>query len=93
LEGERLGSKLLLESIIYKITGIARNALRGNILLNYSIKEQQSWVECCNTIIEEDRAYCLIRVFDISIVLNYRERRDQVFRYKSRLGCILRYTA
>jgi hypothetical protein len=30
--------------------------------------------------IKEDKVYYLIGIFDISIVLNYGERRDQVFR-------------
>jgi hypothetical protein len=80
LEGERLGSKLKLESIIYKITGIAKNALRGDALPNFSIKERRSWAECCKTTIEEDEAYCLIGVFDVSMVPIYRETRDQAFR-------------
>jgi hypothetical protein len=33
-----------------------------------------------NTTIEEDEVYCLIGIFDISMVLNYGERRDQAFR-------------
>jgi hypothetical protein len=80
LEGERLGSKLSLESKIYEITGIANNALRGDPLSNFSIKERRSWAERRNTTIEEDEVYCLIGIFDISMVLNYGERRDQAFR-------------
>ncbi|KAG4432549.1 hypothetical protein IFR05_011961 [Cadophora sp. M221] len=80
LEGERLGSKLSLESMIHEITGIAKNALRGDALSNFSIKERRSWAERRNTTIEEDEAYCLIGVFDVSMVPNYGERRDQAFR-------------
>jgi hypothetical protein len=71
---------LLLESKIHKITGIAKNAFRGDPLSNFSIKERRSWAERRNTTIEEDKAYCLIGIFDISIVLNYGERRNQAFR-------------
>lgn len=42
LEGERLGSKLSLELEIHEITGIAKNALRSDILSNFSIKERRS---------------------------------------------------
>ena len=66
--------------IVHEITGIAKNALRGDALPNFSIKEQRSWAECRNTTIEEDRAYSLIGVFDVSMVPNYGERRDQAFR-------------
>ncbi|KAF2491465.1 hypothetical protein BU16DRAFT_468909, partial [Lophium mytilinum] len=58
LEGERLGSKLLLESEIQEITGIAKNALRGDALSNFGIKERRSWAERRNTGIEEDEVYC-----------------------------------
>jgi hypothetical protein len=80
LEGERLGSKLSLGSKIHEITGIANNALRGDALSNFTIKERRSWAERRNTTIEEDEAYCLIGIFDVSLVPNYGERRDQAFR-------------
>ncbi|KAH8657178.1 hypothetical protein BGZ60DRAFT_532027 [Tricladium varicosporioides] len=79
-EGERLGSKLSLESQIYEITGIANKALRGNKLSSFSIKERRSWAEHRNTTIEEDAAYCLIGIFDVSMVPNYGERKNQAFR-------------
>ncbi|KAH8757092.1 heterokaryon incompatibility protein-domain-containing protein, partial [Hyaloscypha finlandica] len=80
LEGERLGSKLSLVSKIHEITRIANNALRGDPLSNFSIKERRSWAERRNTTIKEDEAYYLIGIFDISMVLNYGERKDQAFR-------------
>jgi hypothetical protein len=73
-EGRRLGSKLSLESRIYEITGIVYKALRGDALSNFSIKERRSWAERRNTTIEEDTAYCLIGIFDVSMVLNYGEK-------------------
>ena len=78
--GNRLGSKLSLESMIFEITGIAKNALQGDVLSNFSIKERRSWADRRNTKIEEDKAYCLIGVFAISMVPNYGEGRDQAFR-------------
>ncbi|KAG4439420.1 hypothetical protein IFR05_005113 [Cadophora sp. M221] len=79
-EGGRLGSKLSLESKIYEITSIANKALRGDALSNFSIKERRSWAEHRNTTIEEDEAYCLIGIFDVSMVPNYGERREKAFR-------------
>ncbi|KAK8911454.1 hypothetical protein QC760_000482 [Botrytis cinerea] len=79
-EGERLGSKLSLESEIYEITGIANKALRGDALSGFSIEERRSWAEHRDTTVEEDEAYCLIGIFDVSMVPNYGERRDQAFR-------------
>ncbi|OCL06526.1 hypothetical protein AOQ84DRAFT_390134, partial [Glonium stellatum] len=80
LEGQQLGSKWALETEIHDITGIAKNALRGDTLSNFSIKERRSWAERRNTTIEEDAAYCLIGIFDVPMVPNYGERRDQAFR-------------
>jgi hypothetical protein len=79
-EGERLESKLSLESQIYEVTGIATKALRGDALSNFNIKERRSWAERRNTTIEEDKAYCLIGIFEVSMVPNYGEGRDQAFR-------------
>ncbi|KAL5373772.1 hypothetical protein DPSP01_012464 [Paraphaeosphaeria sporulosa] len=79
-EGERLGSKLFLESEIQNITGIAKNALRGSALSSFNIKERRSWAECRNTTIEEDEAYCLIGVFEVSMLPNYGEGKAHAFR-------------
>jgi hypothetical protein len=79
-EGERLGSKLSLETIIHEITGITKNALRCDALTNFSIKERKSWTERRNTTIEEDGAYCLMGIFGVSMALIYGEGRDQAFR-------------
>ena len=80
LEGERLGSKLSLESEIHEVTSIAKNALRGDPLSNFSIEERRSWAERRSTTIDEDEVYCLIGIFDVSMVPNYGERKDQAFR-------------
>jgi hypothetical protein len=80
LEGERLGSKLSLESEIQNITGIAKNALRGEALFSFNIKERRSWADRRNTTIEEDEAYCLIGIFRVSMLPNYGEGRGHAFR-------------
>ena len=79
-ESERLGNKLSLESQLHKITSIPVKALQGNTLSNYSIEERRSWAEHRNTTIEEDGAYCLIGIFDISMALIYGEGRDKAFK-------------
>ncbi|KAF1967847.1 HET-domain-containing protein, partial [Bimuria novae-zelandiae CBS 107.79] len=79
-EGERLGSKLLLETEIHEITGIAKSALRGGALSSFSIRERRSWAERRSTTVEEDEAYCLLGIFNISMALIYGERKEQAFR-------------
>lgn len=80
VEGQRLGSKLLLVAQIHEITGIPEEALRGDVLSYFSIRERRSWAERRTTTIEEDEAYCLLGIFDVSMPLIYGERRDQAFR-------------
>lgn len=97
LEGERLGNKLTLEPKIHEITGIAQNALRGDVLSNFSIDERMSWAEYRNTTLEEDKAYCLLGIFDVSMPLIYGEGRVRAYRrlqeeiYKSYKGMQLSF--
>lgn len=79
-EGERLGSKMTLEHIIHERTGIATSALRGDALSNFSIDELMSWAEYRNTTLEEDKSYCLLGIFDVSIPLIYGEGGDRASR-------------
>ncbi|KAF7512688.1 hypothetical protein GJ744_000255 [Endocarpon pusillum] len=79
VEGQRVGTKLSLVAEIHKITGIPEEALRGDALSNFSIKERRSWAERRNTTIEEDGAYCLIGIYGVSMVLNYGEGRNHAF--------------
>jgi hypothetical protein len=80
LEGERLGNKLTLGPMVHEITGIASSALRGDALSNFSIDERMSWAEHRNTTIKEDEIYCLIGIFDVSMLANYGEGRDRASR-------------
>ncbi len=66
-----------LEAMIYDITGIARNALQGSALSNFSIDERMSWAERRNTTIEEDEVYSLLGIFDVSMTLIYGEGKDK----------------
>ncbi|KAH7395355.1 hypothetical protein DE146DRAFT_616190 [Phaeosphaeria sp. MPI-PUGE-AT-0046c] len=79
-EGKRLGNKFSLESNIHDITDISKRALRGDALSSFSITERKSWAKHRQTTIEEDEAYSLIGIFDVSMALIYGERRDQAFR-------------
>ncbi|KAH9210981.1 hypothetical protein DL95DRAFT_437398 [Leptodontidium sp. 2 PMI_412] len=80
LEGERLGNKLTLGPMVHEITCIASSALRGDALSNFSINERMSWAEHRNTTVEEDEIYCLIGIFDVSMLANYGEGRDKASR-------------
>jgi len=73
-ENEKLGSKASLEQYIHEITGIPVQALHGNDLSQFSPRERLSWARKRNTTRQEDKAYCLLGIFGISMGLRYGER-------------------
>jgi len=79
-EGARLGDKNSLELQICQITGIPIQALRGHSLHQFSVEERRAWAAKRETTIEEDEAYCLLGVFDISLPLIYGEGKEKAFR-------------
>jgi hypothetical protein len=71
--GKKLGTKKSLEQQLHQITGIAVLALQGTPLAKFSINERMSWTENRNTKRQEDKAYCLLGIFDIHMPLIYGE--------------------
>jgi hypothetical protein len=69
----RLGDKKSLEQQITVITGITAEALQGRRLSDFSVEERFLWVEKRQTTIEEDKAYCLLGIFDVFLPLIYGE--------------------
>jgi Heterokaryon incompatibility protein (HET) len=80
LEGERLGSKLSLETIIHDITGIPKAALRGEPLDAFSRDERIAWASCRQTKEEEDQIYSLLGIFDVSMPLIYGEGKEKAYK-------------
>lgn len=72
-DGELMGDKITLVSSISSITGIDRHALEGAPLSSFSVGERLSWVENRQTSRPEDRAYCLLGIFDAHISIEYGE--------------------
>ncbi|KAJ3573297.1 hypothetical protein NPX13_g4754 [Xylaria arbuscula] len=72
-EGQFLGDKTSLEQRLCTITGIPAAALRGNTLSQFSINERMSWSQNRETKLAEDKAYCLLGIFDIHMPLIYGE--------------------
>lgn len=77
LEGELLGSKLMLEDIIHDITSIPRAALRGEPLDGFSRDKRMSWASHRHTEEEEDQVYSLLGIFDVSMPLIYGEGKEK----------------
>ena len=72
-DGVRLGSKVSLQQKIHDVTRIAADALENRPLSEFSVDERLKWKEIRQTTVEEDTAYCLFGVFDVSIPLVYGE--------------------
>ncbi|KAK3899283.1 hypothetical protein C8A05DRAFT_18255 [Staphylotrichum tortipilum] len=73
VEGERLGDKKSLEHHIHDITEIPLRALQGHDLAEFSIAERLSWSKNRHTSRKEDKAYCLLGIFNVFLPLIYGE--------------------
>jgi hypothetical protein len=78
-EGVLLSDKESLQPQIHEITGIALPALQGNPMSQFSVDERMSWVQKRQTTIEEDKAYCLLGIFNIHMTLIYGEGKANAF--------------
>ncbi|KAI0025396.1 HET-domain-containing protein [Xylariomycetidae sp. FL0641] len=76
-----LGTKRDLASTLEQITGIPRSFLLGNVPLHEaSVAQRLSWAAARRTTRKEDRAYCLLGIFDIKMPMIYGEGDDAFLR-------------
>jgi hypothetical protein len=68
-----MGDKASLEHDIHAVTSIPVSALRGVPMSGCSLEEKFRWAADRNTKRPEDRAYCLIGMFDVSMSMRYGE--------------------
>jgi hypothetical protein len=80
----RLGDKKSLEGQLHKITGIPISALQGSPLYEFSFDERISWAQIRETKREEDKAYSLLGIFDISMPVIYGEGKENALRRLNR---------
>jgi hypothetical protein len=78
-EQKLLGDKDTLEQPIFEITGIPIDALRGKSLFEFTVDERRSWANNRETTFKEDRAYCLLGIFKVSLPVIYGEGFDNAF--------------
>ncbi|KIW24860.1 uncharacterized protein PV07_10547 [Cladophialophora immunda] len=76
----RLGDKGSLLQQIQQKTGIDVRALQGERLTRFSINERFSWMERRKTTVEEDKAYSLLGIFDVSIPIRNGEGMANAFK-------------
>lgn len=71
----KLGDKSSMEQVLHEITSIPYAALRGVHLSSFDPTSIKAWSFGRETLLEEDQAYCLMGLFDVSIPPIYGEGR------------------
>jgi hypothetical protein len=84
-EGDWLGTKNALERPIHEITRIPPAALRGVSLSDFSVDERLQWAEKRETRRREDKAYCLLGIFNVFMLPIYGERENAFIRLKEEI--------
>ncbi|KAL5371773.1 hypothetical protein DPSP01_014016 [Paraphaeosphaeria sporulosa] len=79
-EGEKLGDKLSLKSVINKATGIPCAVLDGAPLSQFSVNERLRWKGGRETKRDEDAWYSLSGIFGVEIAPAYSEGAASAFR-------------
>jgi hypothetical protein len=85
-EGKLLGSKKTLEGPVQEITRIPIPALQGARLSHFSVDERLRWAAERETKWTEDKAYCLLGIFDIAMPLIYGEGDHAFMRLKEEIN-------
>lgn len=80
-----LGTKSELLDQLCGITGVDTTALRGGNLRFFSVARKMSWASRRQTTREEDIAYCLLGIFDISMPLLYGEGLKAFIRLQEQI--------
>lgn len=76
-DAQSIGTKDSLAVVISEITGINIAALRGASLKNFSVNEKFHWASLRKTKYPEDKAYCLLGLFDVAMPLVPGESEKQ----------------
>jgi hypothetical protein len=84
-EGDWLGTKNALERPIHEITKIPPAALHGVSLSDFSVDERLRWAEKRETKRREDKAYCLLGIFNVFMLPIYGERENAFIRLKEEI--------
>ena len=75
----------MLEKQIHEVTGIPIAALRGEPLSHFSVDERLQWAEKRNTTKKEDKAYCLLGIFNVFMPLIYGEGENAFKRLQEEI--------
>jgi hypothetical protein len=72
-EWTEIGTKEQLADVISAHTGIHLQVLRGDSPFNFSVAQRMSWAAGRETTRIEDRAYCLLGIFQVNMAMIYGE--------------------
>lgn len=75
-EWQPIGSRAQLRETIHNITGIPLGALDNITLDHFSKEERMRWTIGRDTKRPEDKAYCLLGIFGVSMCLRYSEGEE-----------------
>ncbi|KIW22450.1 uncharacterized protein PV07_12334 [Cladophialophora immunda] len=85
-EGVPLGNKDTLGQVVSEMTRIPEIALRGKPLKDFTHEERMRWASGRETKRTEDRAYCLLGIFDVSMPPIYGEGDKAFDRLKDEIA-------
>jgi hypothetical protein len=84
-EEKLLGDKKTLEEIVHEITDIPIAALQGAPLAGFSVDERLRWAAKRDTKKTEDKAYCLLGIFNVFMPFIYGEEDNAFVRLKEEI--------
>ena len=84
-EEEVLGDKKILDQQIHEITGIPISALHGASISDFPVAERLQWAARRETKRKEDKAYCLLGIFNVFMPLIYGEEENAFNRLKEEI--------
>lgn len=77
---EILGDKISLEQQIHEVTHLPKAVIRGAALADFDVDERISWISSRQTTREEDMAYSLSGILNVSMLPNYGEGKESAFK-------------
>ncbi|KAH7354935.1 hypothetical protein BKA65DRAFT_549010 [Rhexocercosporidium sp. MPI-PUGE-AT-0058] len=78
-EGVLLGDKGSLELLLYEITRVSVEVLRGKPLIELTVQERMLWAAKRAAKRKEDEAYALLGIFGLHMPMIYGEGRENAF--------------
>jgi hypothetical protein len=79
-EGDLLGDKHSRVQEISEITNIATEALEGEVMSSFCVKERMLWASRRETTRKEDKAYSLLGIFDVFMSPIYGEGEEHALK-------------